>query len=70
MPSTHPVIYRALEKTFAKKKSAPMAPPNSGPRVRLIMKYAPPPSTAPLVEMAQTERMVEACRRENWHYFI
>lgn len=32
--------------------SIPMAPPNSGPRTRDIMKYEPPPSIRPLVVIA------------------
>lgn len=36
-PSTQPVVYRALLNTFAKKNKIPIAPPNSGPRVLLII---------------------------------
>lgn len=41
------------------KNNSPMAPPNSGPRTRLDMKYMPPPSIAPLVEIAETDRTVK-----------
>lgn len=44
---------------FAMKNNVPIEPPNSGPRARLIMKYAPPPSIAPFVETAQIERTVK-----------
>lgn len=44
---------------FAIKKRVPMDPPNSGPKALLIMKYAPPPSMAPFVEMAQMDRTVK-----------
>jgi len=37
MPSAQPVMYRALLTMFARKKRVPIDPPNSGPRVRLIM---------------------------------
>ena len=36
----------------------PIAPPNSGPIERDIIKYAPPPSIAPFVDIADTESTV------------
>lgn len=36
-PSAHPEIHRALLTTFARKKSVPIDPPKSGPRVLLII---------------------------------
>ena len=38
----------------------PIEAPISGPKARLIMKYAPPASTAPLVDIAHTEVTVNA----------
>lgn len=35
--STIPKTYIAADATFAKKNIRPMAPPNSGPRARLII---------------------------------
>ena len=43
---------------WAKKKTIPIAPPNLGPKLRLIRKYAPPPSTRVLVAMADSEKLV------------
>lgn len=36
-PSEHPTRYKALLTKFAKKKSVPIDPPNSGPNVLLII---------------------------------
>lgn len=52
-------MYRAELTIFAIIKRAPIAPPNSGPKVLDIIKYAPPPSTAPFVEIAQIEKTVK-----------
>ena len=53
-----PNIYMATAAAFAKKNIRPIDAPSSGPSAREIMKYAPPASTAPLVEIALIESTV------------
>lgn len=43
---------------LASEKISPMDPPNSGPKLRLIMKYVPPPLITPFVLIADIERAV------------
>ena len=54
----HPVANNALPTVFAAQNNIPMDPPSSGPKVRLIMKYTPPPCTAPFVAIAHMDNIV------------
>lgn len=56
--SARPMRYSAIATAFAAAKRMPMAPPSSGPSEREMRKYAPPPWTRPLVEMADSESVV------------
>lgn len=47
-----PQMYMEAANVVPMKNRRPMAPPNSGPRLREIMKYGPPAGTTPLVAMA------------------
>mmetsp|Transcript_24669 Transcript_24669/g.93272 ORF Transcript_24669/g.93272 Transcript_24669/m.93272 type:complete len:277 (-) Transcript_24669:69-899(-) len=63
--SARPSRYSAMATALAAAKSTPMAPPSSGPREREMRKYAPPPCTRPLVEMAESESVVSVVMAED-----
>ena len=50
--SMPPQTYMEAANVVPMKNSRPMAPPNSGPRLREIMKYGPPAGTTPFVAIA------------------
>lgn len=52
------MIYIAPATEVAKKNKMPTAPPNSGPKARLIIKYDPPAGTRPFVATADKEMLV------------
>ena len=53
--SANPTKYMDILIAFAKLKIKPMLPPYAAPKLRLIKKYAPPPSTSPFVAMADND---------------
>ena len=54
----HPVANKALPTVLAAQNRMPIEPPSSGPNVRLIIKYTPPPLTAPFVAIAHIDKIV------------
>ena len=63
-----PTMYIEAANVVPMKNRRPIAPPNSGPKLREIMKYGPPAGTTPFVAIALILMAVNIVCEEGGRY--